>query len=890
MAFLGLLALLAARSVQDRLDEWARAALMREQLAANRAIGLAVHELQKERGISSGHLASGGGRFAETLAEQRVSTDPVLAMLRSVLPARLAADGGRHHAAQPVLAVLQDIPHLRLQVSALELDRDDAVERYTRMIAALFELMTDTARIADGHLLRSQLALIAFLQAKEMAGQERALITTLLAGRNFESRVHREALQRVRTEQEIYIRQFLGLADEAVREAYWDMLEAPAVQHADTVRRRIVHIAEAPLFGVETLPGAEQWFDVSTRKIDALKTFEDVLDRRVAQGAAVYEERAAGDLLMAVVLTLASLLLAAVVLVQIRRGQRKTEQDLHLAASVFGNCVEAIVITDAQAVIVEANQAFARISGYAVDEVVGKPMRLFKSERHERGFFARMWRDLVRHGSWEGEVWNRRKNGELYPAQLSVVAVRAPQGRVANYIAMIVDLSQRKRSEALIEQLRSSDPLTGLLSRDAWASTVEQAVAGAAAQGSLLAVLDLGLDRFKLINEALGHAVGDQVLIEAALRIRGALPHGSAVARLGGDRFGVLLTQDASRSATEETCASLLDAFKAPIQAGEHALNLSVSIGAARYPADAPDAPGLLMNAESAMNRVKDGGRAHYKLYEARMNLAGPRLLTLERMLRQALENGEFSLHYQPQVDACNGAMVGVEALLRWRNAELGTVSPVQFIPVAEETGLIVPIGAWALRTACLQARRWRDELGCDIPVAVNLSARQFAQTDLVRQVEAVLAESGLPGHLLELEITEGLLVEDPLGVAATLHALRALGVSLAIDDFGTGYSSLAYLKTFPLDRLKMDRSFVRDLQSSESDRAIAHAIVALARNLRIDVVAEGVETAAQRDFLAGAGCRVLQGYLFGRPAPADALAERVRAGELQAARSQPAA
>lgn len=883
IAFLAALAFLAAGSLQDKFAEWNRASLIRNQVDTNTAISLAVHELQRERGISSGHLASGGERFSDTLRQQRSSTDRALTTLNRVLPRDMNWNGAAG-AIIPAIDTLQGIEGLRLQVSALGLFRDVAADRYTAMIATLFEVMASTAQVADGRMLRPQLALIAFLQAKEMVGQERALLTTMLASRDFGSRTHREELTRVRAQKETYIQQFLRLAEDDARNAYWDMNEQPFVSEVDSIRRQAVVLADNPWLPVGPLPTAEQWFEVSTRKIDAMKALEDIISLSVERSASRMEAHALQDLAISSGSALASFALAGFLLVQTQRGKREAEKDLHLAASVFRNSVEAIVITDAGSIILEANDAFSRISGYTREDVIGKHMRLLKSDRHDGSFFATMWQELVSHGSWEGEIWNKRKSGQVYPAQLSVVAVKDERGTIGNYIAMIVDLSLRKKSEALIEQLRTYDLLTGLLSRDAWLGAVERAIQKAEQTSSRFAVLEIGLDRFKLINESLGHAIGDKVLIEAAQRVRSTLRRHDTAARPGGDRFSIVLEGIDSAESVAVICEKLLNAFAVPIQAEDHELNVSISIGVGFHPGDGNDAATLLRNAESAMHRAKDGGRGDYKFYSAEMNIEGARILALERMLRLALDRGELALHYQPQIGARDGRLVGVEALLRWHNPELGSISPAQFIPIAEETGLIVPIGSWALRTACRQATSWREELGCDLPVAVNLSARQFMREDLIATVRSALDETRLPSHLLELEITEGLLIVDPIGAAEVLRALRAMGVRIAIDDFGTGYSSLAYLKTFPIDRLKMDRTFVRDLPANKSDQAISRAIVALALNLDLEVLAEGVETPEQRDFLASAGCQIIQGYLHGKPMPADALGEQIRSGALRLA------
>lgn len=499
-----------------------------------------------------------------------------------------------------------------------------------------------------------------------------------------------------------------------------------------------------------------------------------------------------------------------------------------------------------------------------------------------------MWLKIGAAGSWEGEIWNRRKNGDIYPALLSIVAIYDDKESLVNFIAMAVDLSKFKETEALLEQLRTFDPLTGLPNRDAWHSAIDQAVANARRNGNRFAVLDIGLDRFRLINESLGHAVGDRLLIAAGEIIKHLLHRHDIAARPGGDRFSVLLADMDDAPSIATFCERILAAFVSPIDAQGHSLTLSVSIGVAIYPGDGTDTRTLLKNAETALHGAKEEGRACYAFYTREMNATGAQLLTLERLLRQALANGEFAVVYQPQVDAQTKRLVGVEALLRWNNPQLGNVSPVQFIPIAEATGLIIPIGEWVLRESCRQTRRWHQQMGLDITVAVNLSARQFRREDLMTTVQLALDDSGLPAHLLELEITESLLMADPAGAAIIMDGLRYMGLKIALDDFGTGYSSLAYLKNFPLDRLKLDRAFVKDLPDDESDKAIARAVIALGHNLGLQTLAEGVETPAQADFLAAAGCEIFQGYLYGKPMPAEALEAKIRAGEFATSGHQP--
>jgi diguanylate cyclase (GGDEF)-like protein/PAS domain S-box-containing protein len=690
-----------------------------------------------------------------------------------------------------------------------------------------------------------------------------------------------KALHRIQAVRDTRLDQFLTSADAATRTHHAEMQSKSFFIEAARIRQQVSALEQGTSLPQSDLPTAESWFATSTQMIDAMKAMEDGLSASILRDATDAEGKAQWQLLINGLSALASFLFAGLLIWQVRRGKLHAETTLRLAGKAFSNSVEAIVVTDQNSIVVEVNPAFSRITGYTRDEVMGKHVRLLKSGRHDGDFYANMWQRLATEGSWEGEIWNRRKNGDIYPALLSIVTVKDRLDRLVNYIAMTVDLSQHKKTESLLEQLRTFDALTGLLSRDAWMSALDRALANARDTPRRFAVLEVGLDRFKLINDSLSHAVGDLVLVEAADRLRSELRRHDAAARTNGDRFALLL-EDIDESQNAGTiCEKLLAAFLPPFNVGGHTLHISASIGIALFPEDG-DAPGpLLRNSETAMYRAKKDGLGTYQFYSTEMNAEGARLLALETLLRQALSRNEFSLHYQPQVDVDSGHLVGVEALLRWSSPELGMVSPIQFIPMAEETGLIVPIGDWVLQTACAEAKRWLGLLGVGIPVAVNLSARQFRKPDLLASIQLVLDKTGLPNHLLEIEITEGSLIVDPSGAVDVLRGIREMGVRTAIDDFGTGYSSLAYLKTFPLDRLKIDRAFIRDLPDNSSDVAIARAIVALGRNLNMEVLAEGVETQAQSDFLAETGCDIIQGYFYGKPMPAEQLLQKIQSGQL---------
>ena len=882
-AFFLALTYFASRNLVEKYDDRSNARLIHAWTETSLSINHVVHELQKERGLSSGLISSRGHNFDVALREQHATTDKAIAALLAALdkPAESAeplADALRLMSGQ-----FSQLAALRERIRAISMSRDAAVDRYSTLIEALFEPQLVTMSIGRvGWIYRQQMAYIFFLQAKEMAGQERALITAMLSANDF-SAMRMMAYYRIKAVEAARLDKFVQLADESTLDDYQLIDANPFVQEAEKIRRRVAAVGASGRVPDSRMPDAGEWFSLTTQRIDAMSGFENKLSSKLLASAISLEQKAHWALWVNALTVLISLALASGLLMQIWRGKEYAEKNLNLAQAVFDNSVEAIIIADANANIVEVNPAFTHITGYTREEVIGQNPRIMKSGRHDRDFYHGMWLKIGATGSWEGEIWNRRRNGDIYPALLSIAGVFDEKKSLVNFIAMTVDLSKYKETEALLEQLRTFDPLSGLPNRDAWHSAVDQAIVNARRNDSHFTILDIGLDRFRLINESLGHTTGDQVLVAAAENIKQLLRRHDIAARPGGDRFSILLTDMDNAQSISTFCERILAAFSRPIEIPSNPLSLSVSIGVALYPGDGDDTRTLLKNAESALHGAKEDGRACYTFYRREMNAAGAQLLTLERLLRQALANSEFAVVYQPQVDARTKQLIGVEALLRWKNSQLGQVSPVQFIPIAEATGLIVPIGEWVLRESCQQASRWRQQLGLDITVAVNLSARQFRREDLMVSVQIALDDYELPAHLLELEITEGLLMSDPAGAANIMDGLRNMGLKIALDDFGTGYSSLAYLKNFPLDRLKLDRAFVKDLPENESDKAIARAVIALGRNLGLQTLAEGVETPAQADFLSAAGCEVFQGYLYGKPMPAEELEAKIRAGEFGA-------
>ncbi len=547
----------------------------------------------------------------------------------------------------------------------------------------------------------------------------------------------------------------------------------------------------------------------------------------------------------------------------------RADERLRLAATVVDNTSEGVVVTDAHSRILSVNAAFTRLMGYAEDELLGLTPRVFKSGRHDQAFYEAMWERLRRTGHWQGEIWNRRKNGEVFPERMSLSAVSGADGAVTHYVCIFTDISEEKAQRQRLEFLAHNDPLTGLVNRARFGQQLEEAVRQAQACGERLAVLLLNLDRFKDVNDSYGHAVGDEVLKHIARQARAAVRPGDLLGRMAGDELVVLARDLENEAGAEAVAHELIAAVAEPWRSPEGlAVVAGASVGICLFPDHAQTAQLLQQGAHAAVYAAKARGRGAWCFFHEDMTLAARERLAMEARLRQALVRGDLRLYYQPQVDIATGRIVGAEALVRWLDPEKGLIPPARFIPVAESSGVIGPLGAWVMREACRQGQRWREAGLPELTLAVNVSPRQFHVTDVAGCAASALAESGYPAHRLELELTETALAERPEEVRQVLLRLQALGVRMAVDDFGTGYSSLAHLKRFPIDLLKIDQGFIRDIPRSGDDMAISAAIIAMGHSLGLQVLAEGVETAEQLAFLRERGCDRYQGYLCSRPLP----------------------
>jgi len=557
--------------------------------------------------------------------------------------------------------------------------------------------------------------------------------------------------------------------------------------------------------------------------------------------------------------------------------RKRIQTEMELNAKVFEQSNEGIMICDAQNNMVSVNRAYCEITGYPQEELLGQSPRIFKSGRHDAAFYRNIWAQVLNRGQWEGEIWNRRKSGEIFPCWLSITALRGGGGEITHYIGVSRDISKHKQDEEQIRHLAHYDVLTGLPNRYLLNDRIEQAISQAHREGHPLGLMFLDLDRFKNVNDSLGHQVGDRMLMEVAKCLKGLVREEDTVSRLGGDEFIILLLGVDAEGAAH-VASKIIRSMAEPFMIGGNELTITPSIGIAMYPEDGQGIETLLQCADSAMYKAKDTGRNNYRFFTVEMHSHIRRTLQLENALRRALERNELALHYQPQLDISSGDIVGVEALLRWNHPDFGMVSPADFIPIAEDSGLILPIGEWVLRTAVQQNRAWQQAGLGHFAMAVNISAVQFRQASLAQMVGQILREFGLAPGWLELELTESITMEDPLTAIGIMDRLHEQGVRLSIDDFGTGYSSLSYLKRFRINKLKIDQSFVQDITSDPDDEAIVDAVISLADSLQLRTIAEGVETAEQFEFLRSKGCDEIQGYYFSKPLPAQEVEALLRA------------
>ena len=561
--------------------------------------------------------------------------------------------------------------------------------------------------------------------------------------------------------------------------------------------------------------------------------------------------------------------------------RKRMEDELKLAAKVFDSSEEGIMIVDPNNKILKVNLSFTAVTGYKAQEVIGKTPRILKSGRQSREFYVDMWHQLTREGHWQGEIWNRRKNGDLYAEWLSITNVQDKYGKVTHYIGIFSDITLRKLNEQEVEKLANYDVLTELPNRALLNDRLKQAVVQATRHKHCLSVLFLDLDRFKTLNDTLGHFIGDMLLQDVSKRLLSCVRESDTVARFGGDEFVIVLTdfkdEESATIRSAEIAKKILTALSSPFELKENRFVTSTSIGFAVFPKDGQSVTELIKNADTAMYHAKDQGRNNFQYFSTSMRDDNLKRSLLVTDVHDAMIKSQFMVYYQPKVDLQDGGKtIGFEALARWQHPKKGFITPEDFIPVAEESGVIIELGTWILRTACQQLKRWHNAGHTDLSMSVNLSARQFVQNDLVETVKSVLKQTELDARFLDLEITESVMMKNMTEASNILKKLVRMGCTVSLDDFGTGYSSLTYLKKFPVHCIKIDRSFVRDIITNPDDKVIVKSIISIAKHMHIKVVAEGIETEEQVNYLIKQGCEMGQGYFYSEAVPAKEVTERL--------------
>lgn len=855
-------------------------------IAFSSKIGGAVHELQLERGISAAHLSSESGEFRGRLHRQRKRGHELLAELRvafqnlkrefhreSIAP--LAAHAG---------AQLDGLVGLRGAVDLREITPEEAIDRYSTVIASLLRFIgEENSLTSDGHLFLALTAYLDVLQLKERAGAERALGATVLGAVGFTPATHARFAGLIASQQ-AFAERFRAAATPNQRV----VLDRQLLSEASAEVERLRAIALESLTTGDTKGvDAVDWFDAATRRIVELKRLEDLVNSDLTK----LTERLANEAFARfVVLLLTTLVVFGIGLwvlsyeLAIRRRSVDSLADSQAQFNgIAENALDAIITSDQAGRVRFWNRAAERMFGYSSDEMIGQNVDLIVAERL-KGAHRTGLRRLVETGepriTTTMETAAVTKQGDEFEVEISLANWKGVSG--ITFAAVIRDISERRRAERQLKALVSYDALTGLPNRAFFRQKLEAALASASSDGRAMALFFLDLDHFKQVNDTLGHSVGDKLLCTLSNRLLAGVRMGDCVARpnsaesqlalsrFGGDEFTILLPYLANPQDAAVVATRTLASLSAPIVLDGHDLFTTASIGIAIYPADGDNAETLMRNADTAMYQAKNSGGNGFQFYNASMNVVASRKHQLANTLRKALDRDEFRLYYQPLRAATSGELVGAEALLRWMGPDGSSVSPVEFIPIAEETGLIVPIGEWVLRTASAQAKAWREDGLRPIRLAVNVSVHQLKRSNFVELVASTLQNSGISPANLELEITESAIIEDDDATLAVLTELSDMGVGLALDDFGTGYSSLSRLATFPIHRLKIDRSFISKLVVDRDSVTLVEAILAMARGLGLQVVAEGVETEEQLQFLRERGCDELQGYLFSPPVPAE--------------------
>ncbi len=870
-----------------------------------------VHEIQKERGLSAGVVGASGLQLRKELSDQRQQVDRRMTVFRHELGnidrSRLAEHFQRQ--LDQATASLDRLYFIRLQVDRLTASLQLVLNTYTGLNAELLKLVSRMATHSDSVEIANQASAYFFLLlGKERAGEERALLSHAFASDRLDPGL-RQQFHSLLSEQDSYLQVFNQYAAESDRALTAGILDHEVMDQVDGLRS--LALDRSSEFGV----APADWFNLATERINLLQQVKEELAGRLQQTVREQSNEATSDLIVLVLVSIfsvsATLLVSFLILDAIsnqltslmsavNRVEEKSDLSVraleigddelgclarsfnrmleHLAVvetrvQVLSQAVQqspiSVVITDLEGNIEYVNEAFQKVTGYSEAEVKGQNTRILKSGNTHPRLYREMWQQIIGGDAWQGEFQSKCKDGSIIWEKVHIAPVVDERGTAHHYLAVKSDITASKRQEEQITYQAHYDALTGLPNRFLSLDRLTQLMLEARRRGRCAAVLFVDLDGFKKINDSLGHEAGDRVLVQTAERLSEAVRADDTVGRLGGDEFLVLLGDIAQPIEARRVAEDIINKFQAPFRQQGRDLIVTASIGIAVCPDDGILPAELLRHADMAMYESKKQGRNTYHFFTESMNQGAARRLELEEQLHGALERREFHICYQPMIDLAEDRIVGAEALLRWNNPALGAIPPDEFIPLAEQSELIVQLGQFVLREAMETAADWRDQYRDDFRIAVNVSPRQFRDREFVDFVSDQLQRLELSGDSLELEITEGVLMSGNIGLDKVLDDLHSLEVGIAMDDFGTGYSSLSYLRSYPFDTLKIDRSFVNDISVDSADRELVIAALSMGHGLGLRVVAEGVETEQQLEFLSSQGCDIAQGYLFGRPVPA---------------------